>query len=151
MLNSESSMSHEPRSDHLQATYLANIFSQLLQVRITYMRNTHHELVHTVHIVSTPAKLHLVNYAPDRAIMMKNCSLLISFLMMCRLLQSVRASGRMKGVTGADWASFCLRRVATSVYRRKGEGGGGGGWRKRGRRRERWVRRAGGKGCRIAE
>ena len=134
MLNSESAvaMSHEPRSDHLQATYLANIFSQLLQVRITYMRNTHHELVHTVHIVSTPAKLHLVNYAPDRAIMMKNCSLLISFLMMCRLLQSVRASGRMKGVTGADWASFCLRRVATSVYRRKGEGGGGGGWRRRG-------------------
>ena len=78
-------------------------------------------------IVSTPAKLHLVNYTPDRAIMMMNCSLLISFLMICRLLQSVRASGRMKGVTGADWASFCLRRVATSVYRRKGGGGGGGG------------------------
>ena len=80
-----------------------------------------------IRIVSTPAKLHLVNYAPDRAIMMMNCSLLISFLMICRLLQSVRASGRMKGVTGADWASFCLRRVATSVYRRKGGGGGGGG------------------------
>ena len=56
-------------------------------------------------------------HLPDRAIMMINCSLLISFFMMCRLLHSVRASGRMKGVTGADWASFCLRKVATSVYR----------------------------------
>ena len=106
----------------------------------------------TYNIACSAPNCLLVTHVPDRAIMMMNCSLLISFLMMCRLLHSVRASGRMKGVTGADWASFCLRRVATSVCRvgwgmvgDRGSGRHGGegmrrrwGWESRGEVGEGW-------------